>query len=245
MSSLCACNPPANLQRLLDYLPPPTRGPTLAKLYETAWTTIPAQILARDTPHLTQTELCQVLDFKLSFGQNRPALRGMINALQDTEVKAASEKSFQLISDSAKDINAIMKSIKALTVLRGIGPATASLILSLISPDTPFFSDEAAVKVLQPTGGRRGLKYTEAEYKKFLGLVRQKAGSGSAREWERRVWVEESTRGLGLDVVLDGDHGKGAKRKADALGEGDEVDKAKRASPPRQVRRGKRNAETP
>lgn len=221
MPSLRPCTPPPRLQALINALPAPKKGHSLEDLYKTAWTDIPTRVLARDPPHLLQTDLAQILDFKLAFGQNRPALRGMIAALKDEEVRKASEASFDLLkqaeaTDGSERDSLVLKSLQALTVLRGVGPATASLVLSLLSPSVPFFSDEAAVVILRPAQGRKGLRYNEKEYKAFLEAVGEKGGAGGQREWERKTWVDEMSRELSLDDVEASAPKKG-KRESEAM----------------------------
>lgn len=202
MSPLRACSPPAHLQAVLDALPATKKGPSLPELYKVAWTDLPTRVLERKPPHLTQTELAQVLDYKLCFGQSRPALRGMIGALDDRSVVEASTEAFKLLNAGGSTFDAL----KALTVLRGVGPATASLVLSLLSPSVPFFSDEAAIIALRPVAGRKGLKYNEKEYREFLQRVEKIGGEGKEREWERRTWIEETAKTLGLDLEEAGSH---------------------------------------
>lgn len=59
-----------------------------------------------------------------------------VSSLDDAVVRSASEKAFQSLPD-------IKKAISELTVLKGIGPATASAVLAAYAPDiAPFMSDE-------------------------------------------------------------------------------------------------------
>ena len=59
-----------------------------------------------------------------------------VSSLDEALVKSASQKAFQSLPD-------ISKSISELTVLKGVGPATASALLAAYAPDVaPFMSDE-------------------------------------------------------------------------------------------------------
>ncbi|MCE0480984.1 hypothetical protein HAX54_038305 [Datura stramonium] len=64
-----------------------------------------------------------------------------VSSLDDAAVRSASEKAFQSLPD-------IKKAISELTVLKGVGPATASAVLAAYAPDVaPFMSDEYLVLV--------------------------------------------------------------------------------------------------
>lgn len=64
---------------------------------------------------------------------------GLVKSNPADVVKSTTQEAFASLTDS-KDV---MKAVKIMTKLRGIGPATASLLLSVFQPDTvPFFSDE-------------------------------------------------------------------------------------------------------
>lgn len=131
----------------------------------------------------------------------------MINKNSSAEIEAATLK----ISNLSKDISehtatastspAAKKAItelieKALTeicTLRGVGPATGSLVLSVYEPRTvPFFGDEVFKWAV---GDKDKLKYDRKEYGEFLGsmldvVLSQKLGEGvEASELERVGYV--------------------------------------------------------
>lgn len=68
-------------------------------------------------------------------------------------------------------------SLKVLTSLKGIGPATASLLLSVAAPERiPFFSDELFRWVMfdeagSPGGWKRTIKYNAKEYNELIKKV--------------------------------------------------------------------------
>lgn len=69
---------------------------------------------------------------------NRPRLLNFVAALDESAVKLASEKAFGSLPD-------ISKAVSELTVLKGVGPATASAVLAAYAPDVaPFMSDEVS-----------------------------------------------------------------------------------------------------
>lgn len=72
----------------------------------------------------------------------------------------------------------IKECVKDLTTLRGVGPATASLLLSCQDPSTvPFFSDELFRWCFYEEGRGQGwdrrIKYTLKEYVELFSKVRQ------------------------------------------------------------------------
>ncbi|KAF8078806.1 hypothetical protein FPV67DRAFT_1466565 [Lyophyllum atratum] len=124
-----------------------------------------AQVPTRNPMHITLSEMQTIMDYKLAFGQNRPALRAMIKKNSVAHVKDVSERALAHALDDG-DWEEVKKAMDVLCELKGVGPATASLILSLLYPSViPFFSDEATVDVLAPPGGRKGIKYTAKTYK--------------------------------------------------------------------------------
>ncbi|KAF9034442.1 hypothetical protein BDZ89DRAFT_1157995 [Hymenopellis radicata] len=151
---------------------------------------IVGDIKSRSPIHITLLELQKIMDYKLTFGQNRPALRALIKKNSATQVK-------------------------------GVGPATASLILSLIYPrNIPFFSDEATVDVLALVGGRKAIKYPHATYKTLYdaledmtSTINQNAPSEEPLgrgELERAIWHSVRLQDSASPVV------KSSKRKSDA-----------------------------
>lgn len=90
--------------------------------------------------HITTPELSKLMQWKLTRGKWRPRLLDFVSALEEDVVKSASQKAFQALPD-------VSKAVTELTVLKGVGPATASAILAAYAPDVaPFMSDE--VKIL-------------------------------------------------------------------------------------------------
>lgn len=129
---------------------------------------------------LSHDELKKLMKWKLKKGKFRPTLQKLINENDPKSVSSVTKEAFKLVLDSVKDLDEdtyvklIKTSLTILVKLRGVGPATASLILSLLNKITkiapPFFSDEAAYYIFK---SHDKLKYSMSEYIKFLRLFYQ------------------------------------------------------------------------
>ncbi|KAL7001275.1 hypothetical protein U1Q18_002427 [Sarracenia purpurea var. burkii] len=79
-------------------------------------------------------------------------------------VKSASQKAFQSLPD-------LSKAVTQLTILKGVGPATASTVLAAHAPDLdPFMSDKAMVATL---GNSKD--YTLKQYLVFIDKLQANA----------------------------------------------------------------------
>jgi len=115
--------------------------------------------------YLDINELESLVEWKLTHGTFRPRLLQLAKSNGGQVIKDTTSRCFQQYDDSAD----LTKALKTLTELKGIGPATASLLLSVYDPDAaPFFSDELYRYVQwEPTklgGWSRKIGYTAKEY---------------------------------------------------------------------------------
>jgi hypothetical protein len=120
----------------------------------------------------------------------------------------------ETIEDTAalafKELPKPLPALKTLTTLKGIGPATASLLLSVASPDTiPFFSDEVFRWCMwdepgSPSGWQRKIKYNVKEYEILVSKVEEvrKRLGVRALDVERVAWVL-GREGVNVDEEYD------------------------------------------
>ncbi|EEF52229.1 uncharacterized protein LOC8265244 [Ricinus communis] len=133
---------------------------------------LPSLIQKRNpNPYITTPELSKLMQWKLSRGKWRPRLLDYVSSLDEEIVKSASQKAFQSLPD-------VSKAVTELTVLKGVGPATASAVLAAYAPDVaPFMSDEAMEAAL---GSSKD--YTLKQYLSFVDKLQTKAKELSSNE---------------------------------------------------------------
>ncbi|GAV57992.1 hypothetical protein CFOL_v3_01528 [Cephalotus follicularis] len=146
---------------------------------------LPSLIHQRNpNPYITNAELSQLMRWKLTRGKWRPRLQAFVSSLEESLVKSASQKAFQSLPD-------ISKAVCELTVLKGVGPATASAILAAYAPEVaPFMSDEA----MEATLGKSN-DYSLKQYLFFADKLQTKAKELSSKgdsftpsDVERALW---------------------------------------------------------
>ncbi|KAL8938840.1 MAG: hypothetical protein Q9216_003679 [Gyalolechia sp. 2 TL-2023] len=105
---------------------------------------IPSAVARRKTAgaaFLEKPELQSLVEWKLKSGTFRPTLAKLVASNPATEIQTTTSSAFSIFASTSPSNPS--KALSALCTLRGIGPATASLILSCYDPVTvPFFSDE-------------------------------------------------------------------------------------------------------
>jgi len=121
--------------------------------------------------------------WKLAREKWRPRLVQLVESNSEQVVKDVTMKA----AIAAKDISdftqeSILSLVDILIELKGVGPATASLILSLYCPrDIPFFSDEAVLVM-----GLGKADYSKKFYVQFHRLMKERAAS--------ETWADDITR---------------------------------------------------
>ncbi|MCJ1379065.1 hypothetical protein MMC17_002165 [Xylographa soralifera] len=252
LSSLLALYAPtlAHLASTKRAPKPPSSTPDLLALDLLRYTTIPARVRARrtatpensngeppkpsdgseteppPTPYgwLEKPELELLMAWKLTRGHPRPTLPALIRSNTPALVRSTTQRAYALFAADTADP---FPALKQLAQLRGVGPATASLLLAVGWPEeVPFFADELLGWLRGGEGGK--VRYDWREYGEVWEGVRKVRGlvGGGAEEVERGAWavgmlgrgeVERGVRGL-----VDGGGGEGADGRG-VGGEGDEA----------------------
>lgn len=117
-------------------------------------------------------------------GKFRPTLLPLLSSNSPDLVAQITRKAF---SQYAATPAGALASLKTLCALKGVGPATASLLLSLYSPQTEAFMSDEALGCLDCKVG-----YTEKDWKGFREKVVKAVEEGkweSARELEKGFWA--------------------------------------------------------
>ncbi|KAL3459892.1 hypothetical protein BJX64DRAFT_278809 [Aspergillus heterothallicus] len=193
---------------------------------------------------LSKDEAVKLMEWKLKHGIHRPALLGMLKSNSERTIQTATTAAFSSLppvddpadptvaspssdSQSAKEaldatFAPVATSLNALSnPIRGVGPATASLLLSVASPSSiPFYSDDTYLwlvvgtypvwmslegvgewvlgevhedkrKMVRPNG-ELTVKYNVAEYRALWDAVRQLR---SRLDGERKAMESEGKEG--------------------------------------------------
>ncbi|CAH9121712.1 unnamed protein product [Cuscuta epithymum] len=144
---------------------------------------LPVLIRQRDpTPYIITSELTKLMQWKLTRGKWRPRLLDFVSSLDDEVVKSASQAGFRSLPD-------VSKAISELTVLKGVGPATASAVLAAYAPDVaPFMSDEeltAKGLTFTPSDIERAL-WSSAIGAKLSGSTKKRGGETGSKSKRKR-----------------------------------------------------------
>jgi len=135
------------------------------------------------SPHITLAELSKLMTWKITRGKFRP-LQKLCDSNNAKDVATRSAKAIELLQT-----NEWSKAMAELETLKAIGPATASLFLSLFEEQgkLPFMADEA----LEGCGCAR--EYTRNEYSEFQRRCLVKAKELSHKSKRKWTAAEVST----------------------------------------------------
>ncbi|KAJ9123250.1 hypothetical protein QFC22_001446 [Naganishia vaughanmartiniae] len=126
--------------------------------------------------NLKKLEVEKLIRWKLMHGTFRPSLMKLVSSNEESKIEDVTGRAFEVVSlqlDAARQLlsKSIREAILVLTELRGIGPASASLLLGVRFPkQVPFFSDEAYRWLTAASGNHWtvSIKYNAKEYAVML-----------------------------------------------------------------------------
>lgn len=205
---------------------------------------------------MTRDDLSLLMQYKLSRGKWRPRLQEMIASNGEDLVKQTTLAAFSPPksdrrqstptlpqSSSAADgrgdeetsLEEIARRVTCLTTpLKAVGPATASLILTVMDPSIPFFSDEFAA-FHRPLPGQSGSPTVKLKYdlKEYLGRVEAHRDWMAVQRGQRRTgnWSPPSARRVEEMIwywIRTGGGGDGDGRVGDSEARVAVVDRGKR-----------------
>ncbi|THV52856.1 hypothetical protein BGAL_0066g00160 [Botrytis galanthina] len=119
-------------------------------------------------------DITKLVDWKLRHGAYRPGFLKKVGKNSDEIVEAATKDAFDYYKTNPTDIGVVINKLK--DPLMGIGPATASLILSVRYPDhVTFFSDECFKWLVNDGEHKPTPKYNVAEFEKIHAAAKSLA----------------------------------------------------------------------
>lgn len=167
---------------------------------------LPKSLESKDM--VDKQQLIKIVDWKLTRGKWRPRLLDFAKNADEQQVIDASSRAFTTLRNSVDIIeeNQLKEALNHLIELKGVGPATATAILSAKNSSIPFMSDEALLAVFSKK------EYTLNYAIKLTAALQKKAkelnDSDTTRQWNARM-VE---RCLFIDKRAAGDALKSEKK---------------------------------
>ncbi|QUC21449.1 uncharacterized protein UV8b_05692 [Ustilaginoidea virens] len=136
--------------------------PSLQALDQLRYVDFPQTFHPQRGTTMDQGHVEKLVEWKLRHGKFRPSLTKLI-ASNDPVVTKSTIAAAVAAYRHAGTPQAVGPAVGQLTRLKGVGPATASLLLSVHDPRVIFFSDEA-YWWLCCGGQRRAIRYNASEY---------------------------------------------------------------------------------
>ncbi|KAF6837755.1 DUF1479 domain protein [Colletotrichum plurivorum] len=146
-------------------------------------------LFSQDNPKraMNHDDIKLLVDWKLRHGKFRPTLMKLVSSNDSSTAEETVKDGIEAYHD-ASDLES---ALKLLTKLKGIGPATASLLLSVHYPERVLFFSDEAYYWLCNKGQKASLKYNMKEYESLSTEARKlmRRLSVSAMDVEKVAYV--------------------------------------------------------
>uniref|UniRef100_A0A8C6XEN6 Uncharacterized protein n=1 Tax=Naja naja TaxID=35670 RepID=A0A8C6XEN6_NAJNA len=149
---------------------------------------LPELLAGREEKYLTKEELLKVMEWKLTRGKFRPHLQQLVAANPSKMVEEHTRKAFHRLPDAEA-------AVKELNELKGIGPATASAILTAGAPEIAAFMADEVMEILP---GLAPLQHTLKHYLLYMDRIQScvkklnkgnTTGTWTAHQVEKCLWT--------------------------------------------------------
>lgn len=180
---------PAVLQAVSDAKGVKPGQQSLAELDAFRYGEAPARFGLAGAEPLGLADVQTLVAWKLRHGKFRPTLMKLVSSNDDTAVREVVQEAWEIYgsehSKQSEPSEDIKKALKVLCRLRGIGPATASLLLAVHDPQRVlFFADAAYAWLCGGPAWTMPQKYNEREYedlsRRAAELLRRLQGGDEA-----------------------------------------------------------------
>jgi len=143
---------------------------------------LPGRIEGRDPPRVTREDLIRLTEWKMARGVWRARNLALVMANPAAEVEEVTARAIEAIPNSRVPIAVLAK-------LSGVGPATASAVVSAVAPGTyPFFDEIVAGQV----PGLGPAAFTLPYYVRYAEALRERSAalgeSWTPARVERALW---------------------------------------------------------
>ena len=165
------------------------------------------KISSSDEPAITKEELLKVVDWKFAKGKPRYALLNRLKSNQNVE-----ECSRGAFVESEK--GNVQEAINALCTLNGVGPATASAVLTLHRGELFAFMDDEVIEAVYD--GKRGYTYKiyDAMNSKCSEIAKELGENWTTRRVGRALWTASRLCASGEeDLTVKSDDGEEKEKK--------------------------------
>ncbi|EPZ30809.1 hypothetical protein ROZALSC1DRAFT_29185 [Rozella allomycis CSF55] len=133
---------------------------------------------------VTVEDLKKITEWKMLY---RPGLLKQLDRNSEEDVREVMMKLKKLLKEDEEDWEFVENVLNEVSRLKGVGPATASAIVSAVSGNFAFMSDEIAEQLLQ----KKNIKYTMDEYRQIWSKLKENKGERTIKECAEDLWREE------------------------------------------------------